>query len=697
MRDSAGPPNSQRIPVFSRTDYLLALFSALLAFALYLRTLAPGLLGGDSGELQFAAWLGGAAHPTGYPLYLMLGWLWAHLLPLHDPAWRMNAFSALWGGVAVGLTYLLAVRMLKPLSSASLRARPRPIFGPILERIPALFAALTTAVTPTFWSQATVAEVYTLNAAFVAAILLAVLIWGQTGSRRALYAAALLIGLSLAHHRTTLLYLPAILVYNSFQRSGQSGESASHFPGRLSLRTAAAIGLLVCLPLLLYLYLPLRAPHTAYNRMQVGPGQVLEFYSPTWRGFIEHVSGQGFGSALGAGKIAAARLAGLPALFIRELTLVGVALGLLGLAWLAWRRRPLLALTGLSWLVVVGFNLVYGIGDIYVYYIPAYLIWTLWMAAGVWACGNALVWLLEQRGRGTEAEGNRGAGEPRSREAERRENRGAETKTLGFLASLFPCFLAFLLPVYLLIAHFTTLDRSQDQTAQAWAALLAQPIQQNAILVTNDRDEMVPQWYLKYVEGRRTDLDGIFPLIQPGSAWADVGAVTEQALGSGRPVYLIKPMPGIEVKFALEHTAPAQVIGPAAANPPAQASTAIYGGSLRLAGYDAAPAALQPGGAAEITLYWQPVGQLGADYTTFVHLVDADGNKIAQSDHQPGGVYYPTSLWKPGETLVDRHTLALPTALGRPPYSIVVGLYDHSGELQHLGEPQTVGRWPDAP
>ena len=57
----------------------------MFAAALYLRTLAPGVLGGDSGEFQFAAWLGGFAHPTGYPLYLLLGYLWTHLLPLPMP------------------------------------------------------------------------------------------------------------------------------------------------------------------------------------------------------------------------------------------------------------------------------------------------------------------------------------------------------------------------------------------------------------------------------------------------------------------------------------------------------------------------------------------------------------------------------------------------------------------------------------
>ncbi len=68
---------------------------------------------------------------------------------------------------------------------------PLPQRGRVREGA-ALFAALTFAVTPTFWSQATVAEVYTLNVALVAAILLGLVIWGQTGSRRALYLTALL-------------------------------------------------------------------------------------------------------------------------------------------------------------------------------------------------------------------------------------------------------------------------------------------------------------------------------------------------------------------------------------------------------------------------------------------------------------------------------------------------------------------------
>jgi len=653
-------------------DALIALIVAVFALVLYLRTLAPGVLGGDSGEFQFAAWLGGFAHATGYPLYLALGWLWTHLLPLHDPAWRMNAFSALWGGVATGLVYLLALRMLR-------QATANP-----WSRLLALFAALTFAVTPTFWSQATLAEVYTLNAALVAAVLLGLVIWGQTGSRRALYLTALLYGLSLAHHRTTLLYLPAIAIFMWLAMRQQTTSPRIPPSPRLrvsvSPRHLVTLALLVLAPLFLYLIIPLRAPHVPYFQIHVAADQPLQLYRTTLAGFIEHVSGQGFGTALGVGGGAAARLKGLPTLFAAELTVVGLVLGLLGLIGLAVRAKPLLALTGLSFLAIVGFNLVYGIGDIYGYYIPAYLIWVLWMALGLGAVCDAVLrrWGDTATRRHGEAESISAEDSPRPRVP------ASPRRSLAVVL----CLVALVLPVYLLIANFASHDRSQDVTAQAWDALLAQPIPQDAILVTNDRDEMMPQWYLKYVEGRRPDLTGLFPLIQPDPEWADVGAVTDQALRSGRPVYLIKPMAGLEVKYKLTpEGALVRVDGPAVAGSSSQSAGQTFGDAIRLAGYDLAPDALKPGGAAEITLRWQPITRLDADYTTFVHLVNANGDKIAHSDHRPGGVLYPTSLWKPGETLIDKHTLTLPANSG--PYTIVVGLYDAA--MQLLGEPQQVG------
>ena len=163
---------------------------------------------------------------------------------------------------------------------------------------------------------------------------------------------------------------------------------------------------------------------------------------------------------------------------------------------------------------------------------------------------------------------------------------------------MFPCLLAFLLPLYLLLTNFASIDQSRNTAARAfWEATLAQPIPQNAILVTNDRDEMMPLWYMQYVEGRRADLTGLFPLIQPTPDWADVGATTDSALRSGRPVYLIKPMAGLEVKFDLTPDgALVRVDGPAAAAHAMQPGEQTFGDAIRLAGYVVAPDALKPGG-----------------------------------------------------------------------------------------------------
>ena len=56
-----------------RLDLLLALLAGSIAAVVYYLGSAPGVLFGDGGELQFAAWTAGLPHPTGYPLYMALG------------------------------------------------------------------------------------------------------------------------------------------------------------------------------------------------------------------------------------------------------------------------------------------------------------------------------------------------------------------------------------------------------------------------------------------------------------------------------------------------------------------------------------------------------------------------------------------------------------------------------------------------
>ncbi|MDE3075294.1 MAG: hypothetical protein KGJ86_07685, partial [Chloroflexota bacterium] len=72
-----------------------------------------------------------------------------------------------------------------------------------------------------------------------------------------------------------------------------------------------------------------------------------------------------------------------------------------------------------------------------------------------------------------------------------------------------------------------------------------------------------------------------------------------------------------------------------------------------------------------VTLTWQDVQPFGQDYTVFVHALDASGRVIAQDDSQPAGAAWPTSAWRPGQVIVDRHKLVLPSTARQ----LEIGLY----------------------
>jgi hypothetical protein len=101
---------------------------------------------------------------------------------------------------------------------------------------------------------------------------------------------------------------------------------------------------------------------------------------------------------------------------------------------------------------------------------------------------------------------------------------------------------------------------------------------------------------------------------------------------------------------------------------------ANFGGQLRLVGYsvDEPRAALK--------LVWQASPRAWADYTAFVHLVDAAGNRLAGADAQPP---VPTSQWARGEVVEDERIVPIPDGLAAGEYRLVVGLY-HSDTGERL-------------
>ena len=109
--------------------------------------------------------------------------------------------------------------------------------------------------------------------------------------------------------------------------------------------------------------------------------------------------------------------------------------------------------------------------------------------------------------------------------------------------------------------------------------------------------------------------------------------------------------------------------------PAEHAQSAELGESIALTGYEYYPQPVVPGGTVYVTLFWQARAAAAADYTAFVHVLDANGQLVAQSDAMPLGGQYPTRAWQPGDQIGDRHDITLPADLPAGEYRVQVGMY----------------------
>lgn len=157
--------------IYSRADWFVAGLATLISGAVYFYTAMPnvGLL--DSGEFITAAQHFGVPHPTGYPLWTILAWLFQRVLPIGNAAWEVNLFSGFCGALAVGVSALLASSMLRWMMPAWGRASGRAA-GVIAGTFALLFA-----FSFSFWTQAVIAEVYTLHGLMVGLFLLSLYWW----------------------------------------------------------------------------------------------------------------------------------------------------------------------------------------------------------------------------------------------------------------------------------------------------------------------------------------------------------------------------------------------------------------------------------------------------------------------------------------------------------------------------------------
>ncbi len=641
-------------------DGLVSLILAIGSLALYVQTMAPTVWYGNSAAHQYGCYILGVLYPTGYPLYTLLGKLFT-FIPLGDIAYRVNLLSALATALAVPLVYLSVRQVINP-------------------RAPAILAALCLAVSHTFWSGAVVARVYALNIFFVALILYLLLRWGKlreeqkAESHRWLTLFALACGLSLTHHRMILLLLPACAVFY-FLVAGLSFKR---------LLVPAVAGLL---PLLLYLYIPLRGgvllAQADPANVELYPGlpeavlrgQVTAHYRHSLEGFINVVTGREYAYYLRIYSVAHffERLGvWLDSQFV-QFGPLGLLVGAIGAWRLTVTKRKIAALLWLAYLGVMAYGLpLVGHEEPQFYFLPAYLVFALWMGVG-------LDWLWSLL--------------------------AARQKVINLAQGYQAPYIFFYLlwavvPLGLLYRNYSGLDMSQDYSAATYAQqVLTRPLEEKAVILGPSGLTAAVR-YFQYTAHQRPDV-----VVISGNPTSKGGRkLFDNCLEAGRPLYLLD-FPLAASKLAFPPYGLAQMIPiPLYQEAQPQFPLAVdFEDKIRILGYDLDYSVVDRNRTFHLTLYWRAVSEMERNYHLFVHLVGPDGQGWGQIDKQPlsilyselGGQlnYYPTSRWKAGQTFQDECWLPLAPEAPSGTYYLELGLYfQDTMERLNVRDP----RWTEA-
>ncbi len=335
-------------------------FVALFAFAVYMKTLAPSVTFIDSGELATVACTLGIAHPTGYPLFTLLGWVFSKLPIAAEEIVRLNIMAAVFcaAGVFVffQLMHLILMLGLKSKGGAGVL-------------VASTGASLLLAFSETYWSQATSVEVYSLHVFFLSVVLFCFIRAnfyeenkrgsvegdGMISATNWWVLFAFALGLSFTNHMTTILLAPGLL-YLYFAVQGW---------GRDSWQRILRMGVPFVLGLSVNLYLPIRA----------AKGAVLNWGNPvTLERFFWHLSGKQFrvwlfSSTEAAGKQLKYFINSLP----NEFAYIGLVLALVGIAVLFRAHKKLGIGVLLLFLFCVFYSINYDIHDIDSYFLLAYV------------------------------------------------------------------------------------------------------------------------------------------------------------------------------------------------------------------------------------------------------------------------------------------------------------------------------------
>lgn len=432
-----------------------------ISFIVYLTTLDPGLAFTDAGELAAACSTYGIAHPTGYPLFVNLGYLWSKLPLGASPIYKMNIFSAFLTALAAALFFHIFNILLSnfneqktPAKSKRSAKSARKSTAPLPEvsiKILSAAGALTFAFAGLFWETSSSVEVYPLHFFMTSLLLLcaAAAFAGPEKSGKYFIAAAFFAGLSLANHMTTILLFPAFIFLFLYL----PGNRFTLPQSKIKLFLVALIPFLAALSL--YLFLPIRSagsPEFDWGGVSRG------FYK-----FLYHVQGKQYQVWMFAdSSVVSDNLKKFFAALPAQLGWIGIIPFVAGVVFAFNRGKVLFRFLTILIISCLAYSTGYSIHDVEPYFAAAYIGIILFVGVGMFALA----------------------------------------KTNSRLASA-----SFAIPILSLILNYSACDKSDDYAVEEYTRIALESLQPNALIVSAQWDYFCSAfWYKQRIEGERPDV-----------------------------------------------------------------------------------------------------------------------------------------------------------------------------------------------
>lgn len=612
--------------VKNQKSKILDVLFGLGFFLLYFITLIPSVLPADNGEFQLVAWKLGIAHPPGYPLYTIVGFLFTRFFT--SPAFALNLLSAILATITLVIV------------SRTVRLLTRSI-------IAGLLAASLLGVSTTFWAQATTANIRMPTALFTALCVYILVKWSHrqivkqssdhfvtpavsAGVRpsRHLVIFAFVFSLGLGHH-LSLIFPGLFFIVYIF-----SVDPALLKQLRRWIKPLVFFGI----GLLVLLYLPIRGATGG----TLADGESMTFLAEPAK-FVDYISGRGFEGDFfyfitARPDLFWDRVALLPTLFTFQFQPLVAIFVVLGAVRLIAKDRKLasMLLGGIILLTFVGIT--YRAPQTVEYLMPAYVLMAIVISYGLSGLQITRYSL-------------------------------PMTNVLRIACGvLIVIMFASNLPSYQWLR--------QDEDTRAYTESLLNDAPPNAIILSNWHWAN-PLWYLQQVEGLRSDVDVqyVFPRGEAlATSWLksiDAGLKTNrpvivnmffrEAFYTGLP-YFYYPVAteAFEVQTAPRTEIPHNF----------NSVDFDFDNNLQIVGYRLLNESTQPGEPLTLLIAYRLERQMKAYISFFVHLVNADGSVIGQADRT-----IPIAFDQAGDVIIERFFVAPLTSVQPREYTLMAGAY----------------------